>query len=420
MAMRIIVVSDQMALLEKLRAAAAECAAAWEIEPCVPGMERSFLASRAAEVVLLDDAGVCIEADLLDALRRIQPEAQLFVVTNADMRALQAHLECGADAALFADCAPRELAARLLAVGTARRCELELREVNESYSQLKAMQIQLVQAEKLAGIGRLAAGIAHEINNPLGFVAGNVEVLEKYINRYEIILDKVKNAGVFTDEACVETCREIAQFWKAKRLSRIRNDMRSLFDDTKEGLVRISNIVTGLKNFSRINQQGEKGIFDRNEGIKTTLIVARNELKYNCEVEFQEGDIPAIYVNGGQMNQVILNMLINAAHAIKEKFANEKGQITIATYQEAEFVCCSIKDNGCGMAQETLQHVFEPFFTTKAVGVGTGLGLGIAYDIVFVKHGGRIDVTSEVGEGTEFVIRLPKQSAADENQEEKI
>lgn len=419
--MKVVLVSDQERLREKLEAAAGESAQSWTIECCVPGAEKNFLAESAADLILLDDAGLRLERDLLEALRRIRPEAQLLIVVNgAGAQALGAYASCGADGVLGADCTVRELTARLLSAGSARGCELKLREVNENYSQLKAMQTQLVQAEKLAGIGRLAAGIAHEINNPLGFVAGNIEVLEKYINRYEIILDQVKNAGVFTDEACVEACKEIAQFWKAKRLSRIRNDMRSLFDDTKEGLSRISNIVTGLKTFSRINQQGEKGLFDLNEGIRTTLIVARNELKYNCEVEFEEGDVPAIYVNGGQINQVILNMLINAAHAIKEKFASEKGRISIATFQEDAFVCCSIKDNGCGMSEGTVQHIFEPFFTTKAVGVGTGLGLGIAYDIIFVKHGGSIGVTSEPGEGTEFVIRLPKQEEEAQKQEESV
>lgn len=381
----------------------------WKFFRCHKCDEKDILKTKTPQLLFLDDATAAIDANAAKIFPSHQPFLQLFAVVNRiDAKKIKTYLSYGFDTCISVEIPDNELLLKLIIAESNLPYKRELHEIRENYTQLKNVQTQLVQAEKLAGIGRLAAGIAHEINNPLGFVSGNIEVLGKYIERYEAILDLVKNADVFTDETCITTCQEIANFWKAKKVTRIRNDMRSLFEDTKEGLARISNIVAGLKNFSRINQQNEKGLFDLNEGVKTTLIVARNELKYHCEIDFTAGELPAIYVNGGQINQVILNMLINAAHAIEEKFPNGKGRITICTYEEDETVCCMIQDNGCGMDETVIEHIFEPFFTTKEIGVGTGLGLGIAYDIIYNRHRGKIAVESKPGFGTKFTIYLPK------------
>lgn len=371
------------------------------------------------DTIVKDKIGIVIFDDsyksnnyILSVLNDCELPSNVYTIVLTQLEELdriEIYIKNGADYCLKKPLNEMNLIVQLIVAKNTINDRLSNAKIEQAYSNLKDMQMRLIQAEKLAGIGRLAAGIAHEINNPLGFVSGNTEVLEKYINRYESILELLKDAKNFSDEECVKVCQEIAVLWKSKKIDRIRNDMGNLFSDTKDGLNRISVIVTGLKNFSRVNQQDEKGLFDLNDGIHTTLIVARNELKYNCEVDFQPGDIPSIFVNGGQINQVILNMLINAAYAIKEKYNKEKGNIVIKTYRENDYVCCSIKDDGCGMNESTINHIFEPFFSTKPVGVGTGLGMGIAYDYIFVKHNGIIDIKSELGKGTEFIIKLPEK-----------
>ena len=183
--------------------------------------------------------------------------------------------------------------------------------------------------------------------------------------------------------------------------------------DTREGLSRIEKIVISLKSFTRVSQFEERSLYDLNQGIETTLLIANNEIKYTTTVQFNAGQVPSVTANGGQINQVLLNILINATHAIKCKHGNEKGIIRIDTFPEDRFVCCEIHDDGCGMAEDVMKRVFEPFFTTKPVGQGTGLGLGIAYDIVVNKHGGRLEVSSTPGVGSCFRILLPMQQESD-------
>jgi len=280
-------------------------------------------------------------------------------------------------------------------------------ELQEALEKLKTTQIQMLQQEKLAGIGQLAAGVAHEVNNPLGFVAGNVDMLNKYIVRYEKIMNEVQKLKNMSADDLIKACVTFDQLWKESKIDRIRKDMTEILVDTQEGINRITNIVNGLKGFSRTNLNDEKHSSNLNEGIKTTLLVANNELKYHCDVQFEAGQLPDIYANGGQINQVLLNVILNAVYAIKEKHEEGKGTITIKTFCDDLFIVCKIEDNGCGMTEETKLRIFEPFFTTKPVGQGTGLGLGIAYDIIATKHGGKIDVESEKGIGTKFTISLP-------------
>lgn len=283
------------------------------------------------------------------------------------------------------------------------------KELEDALAKLKDTQIHLIQQEKLAGIGQLAAGVAHEINNPLGFVSSNFDIISKYINRYEKVLlevEEIKNLQSIDKEVCLQ---RVDKVWKETKIEQIKKDMTSILEDTQEGIERITKIVNGLKSFSRINKIEQMNMLNLNEEIKTTLLVAHNELKYNIDVNFIKGEIPEIYANGGQINQVILNIILNAVHAINENKKEERGLINIETYKDDMNVVCSIEDNGCGMSEVTLQRLFEPFYTTKPVGQGTGLGLSIAYDII-KKHNGTISVTSKVGIGTKFIISLPLNS----------
>lgn len=305
---------------------------------------------------------------------------------------------------------------------TARRiAETELQEknhrLNDALESLKQIQVQMIQREKLAGIGQLAAGVAHEINNPLGFVSSNFETLKKYVTRFQELLTayrqfkqevaKVGNIGLSN------LISELDSLEKNKKISLIMSDLPGLFADTGNGLERVSEIVIGLRNFSRIDAQGDFGEYDLNSGIKSSLLVARNEIKYYANVEEDLGDIPMIEAISGQMNQVLLNIIVNVAQAIKYKELKEPGLIKVKTWNDDAYVYCGVGDNGVGMTKNHLDRIFEPFFTTKPVGQGTGLGLSISYDIVVNKHGGSINVRSELGIGTALQLKLPIKHTAD-------
>lgn len=276
---------------------------------------------------------------------------------------------------------------------------------------LKQTQLQLIQQEKFAGIGHLAAGVAHEINNPLGFVLSNFETLSNYAKVYKIIIDEyteLKNCLSENNSPKIqEKLALINHLEEENNLEFITEDLEELISDSCEGLDRISKIVTSLRLFSRIDQQNDYEEYDLNEGIKNTLIIARNEIKYHAEVEENYSDIPNIKAFSSQINQVLLNIIVNAAHAIKYKNSSEFGKITINTFADNKFVYCEITDTGIGISKENLNSIFNPFFTTKPEGEGTGLGLSICYDIIVNKHKGELLAESTEGIGTKFTVKLP-------------
>jgi PAS domain S-box-containing protein len=245
---------------------------------------------------------------------------------------------------------------------------------------------QLVQADKLAAIGTLAAGVAHEINNPIGFISSNLNTMSKYVQKIQSIL--AKPTGIANEDR--------------EALGAMLTDFGDAVTESLEGTTRVRNIVADLKSFSRVDR-AEKGLTNLNEGINSTLNIVWNELKYTCKVEKDFGDIPDLLCIPNQLNQVFMNILINAGHAVK----GDQGLIKVKTWADEQDIYVSFEDNGVGIPPQNLKKIFEPFFTTKDVGKGTGLGLSLAYDIV-KKHHGRIDVWSEVGKGTRFTIVLPR------------
>jgi len=244
---------------------------------------------------------------------------------------------------------------------------------------------QLVQSDKLAAIGTLAAGVAHEINNPIGFISSNLGTMKKYLSK---VTGYLKDIGIDSTE-------------NADSLKDILDDFGDAIDESIEGADRVRKIVADLKSFSRVDKS-EMEMVNINIGLESTLNIVWNELKYTCVVEKDLGDIPDLYCLPNQLNQVFLNLLVNAGHAIN----GDDGKIVIKTWADDKSINVSIKDNGSGIPRNTLGKIFEPFFTTKEVGRGTGLGLSLTYDIV-KKHGGVIDVESEVGIGSTFTLRLP-------------
>jgi|GEM_PF-5151823 len=269
----------------------------------------------------------------------------------------------------------------------------------KSEENLKATQMQLIQSEKLAGIGQLAAGIAHEINNPVGFVSSNSETIVKY-------MEKIKELIALYERKAEN--EEVEAYKKSQKIPFVLEDLNDLLLENRDGLERISGIVKNLKDFARIDTKNEFTEIDINTCIKNTLVIAKNEIKYQVDVSLDLGETGPVFANGGEINQVLLNIIVNAVHAIASQKRTDKGQIKIRTWQEAETVFCEIKDNGPGIPENVMSRIFEPFFTTKEVGKGTGLGLSISYDIIVNKHGGSIRVDSEENEGCTFTIELPQ------------
>ncbi|MDD5298752.1 MAG: bacteriohemerythrin [Rhodocyclaceae bacterium] len=264
---------------------------------------------------------------------------------------------------------------------------------------LEEAQNQLLQSEKLAAIGQLAAGVAHEINNPVGFVTSNLGTLAQYVDKLLALVEAYENV----EEGLAERLLQEASVSLARReadLEYLRDDVRDLLKESQDGLGRVRRIVQDLKEFSHVDQ-AEWQQADLNAGIESTLNVAWNEIKYKARVDKELGVLPPVTCIPAQINQVILNILVNAAQAIESQ-----GTIFLRTGARDGWAWFEIRDTGKGMAPDVKKRIFEPFFTTKPVGKGTGLGLSLSYGIVS-KHGGRIEVDSEPGKGTTFRVWLP-------------
>ncbi|MEQ8548954.1 MAG: ATP-binding protein [Cyclobacteriaceae bacterium] len=274
--------------------------------------------------------------------------------------------------------------------------------LNQAINALKDTQGQLVHSEKMASLGQLTAGIAHEINNPINFIYNGIESLKQSLRDLSIILDLYTEYDR-TKEAT--TLSRIQALKEELQYDYLREDLDEMLVDIKEGAVRTIEIVKGLRIFSRLDEEAEKEA-NINECLDATSVLLNNKMKNRVTLKKNmDHDIPEINCFPGQLNQVFMNIISNAIQAFKDE--QEICEITISTVQTSENITISIRDNGSGMTEETKNRLFEPFYTTKPVGVGTGLGLSISYGII-EKHHGKISVISELGEGTEFLIELPK------------
>ncbi|MFY9316319.1 MAG: PAS domain S-box protein [Burkholderiales bacterium] len=268
--------------------------------------------------------------------------------------------------------------------------------------QLAATQNQLMQADKMSSVGQLAAGVAHEINNPIGYVYSNLGTLGKYIDELMGMLDTYGAA----ENELPAASPALAALQRRKEqldLAFLREDVTALMSESREGITRVKKIVQDLKDFSHADTKDEWQTAELHKGLESTLNIAHNEFKYKANVIKEYGELPEIRCLPSQLNQVFMNLMVNAAHAIKDK-----GTITLRTGLRGEEVWVEISDTGDGIPKEDLKRIFDPFFTTKPIGKGTGLGLSLSYGIV-KKHGGRIEVDSEVGKGTTFRILLPRR-----------
>ena len=301
-----------------------------------------------------------------------------------------------------------------LAADIAQREQAELEllkryaELTELNCQLHDTQEQLVQSERLASIGQLAAGVAHEINNPIGYVLSNITSLRGYLSDIFRLFDAFEalEGDRPADDPALQSVRQLKQ---AVDFDFLKEDLPALLRESEEGASRVRKIVADLKDFSHADQAQEWVWANLVSGIDSTLNVVNNEIKYKAEVVRQFSELPSVECRPSQLNQVFMNLLVNAAHAI-----TAPGRITITTAQpDAEHVQISISDTGCGMPEDVKARIFEPFFTTKPVGKGTGLGLSLSYGII-QQHRGQIEVDSAPGKGTTFRIILPvRQQAAE-------
>ncbi len=296
----------------------------------------------------------------------------------------------------------KDISERIEAERELWKTNMELAEAN---ARLRETQMIMVQQEKLASIGQLAAGVAHEINNPLGFLKSNHGMLARYFATVRSAWEEAASA----DPAALESIAQRAD------LEYVFREIGSIFAESDEGFRRIMEIVGNLKSFARTEAEAAVAPYDLNKGIESTLAVARNEVKYVAEVELDPAALPQIEAAGGEINQVLLNLLVNAAQAIAERKRGSLGRIKVETGTAGDRVYCVISDDGPGIPPELRLKIFDPFFTTKEPGKGTGLGLSISYDIVANKHKGRLTVDDAPGGGARFRFELPVRHPGSES-----
>ncbi len=287
-----------------------------------------------------------------------------------------------------------------------RRVLLRTKELSKAYQSLKESQAQLVQSEKMASLGQMVAGVAHEINTPLGYVRNNVEVTQNLFGQTKALLENYEQlvallmAETMDEDALGEQLGLVSEMSEPFREEGLLDSMQDLFKDSLYGVDQISELVMNLKDFSRLDQARTDNV-DINKCLDSALNIGKNVLKYKVTVKKLYGELPPLKCSPSQLNQVFLNLLTNAAQAIEDK-----GTIWIKTWADGGWVHVTIQDSGKGIAPEVIKKIFDPFFTTKPVGEGTGLGLSISYKIV-EQHSGQIKVASEIGKGTKFLISLP-------------
>jgi signal transduction histidine kinase len=284
----------------------------------------------------------------------------------------------------------------------------ELKETNEELSStledLKQTQSQLVESEKMASLGQLTAGIAHEINNPINFVTSNIKPLTRDIEMMFKAISVIENVGL-SNLSAVDKQKQIQEYKEELDFDYLTTEIRHLMKGINEGATRTADIVKGLRIFSRLDEDDLKRA-DINEGLESTMIIANNLLN-KIKIIKEYGDLPPVECYAGKLNQVFLNIISNAAYAVQRKYEeNTGGEIMIKTTYDEKNVFIQIKDNGTGMDAQTQKKIFEPFFTTKEVGEGTGLGMSIAYNTI-KKHNGKINICSSPGEGTKFILQIP-------------
>ncbi len=297
-----------------------------------------------------------------------------------------------------------------------RKLSASVAKMKEQNEALRKTQLQLVQKEQMASMGHLAAGVAHEINNPLGFVISNFDVIKDYIKRFETYIDYLEAKSNDTEDEPEDLYSKFSIEAFEKDLEFIRDDLIELYKDMDEGLDRVKRIVEGLRSFSRVDQLEEYEAYSLNEGIETLMVLTKNEIDGYAVLELDlQKPLPKVRAIGYQINQTLLNLFMNALDSIKEKMDKEThaGVLRVKTFQTEDFVGCTIWDNGMGIAPSKLNDIFKPFYSQSKAKSGIGLGLSISYDIIVNRHDGRLEVQSEAGEFAAFTMMIPIAQSKD-------
>lgn len=386
-----------------------ECVEAASVSEAFAQLAETEFALVIADVLMPGLSGI----ELLRKIIESYPDTAVIMVSgvNQPQRALDA-VRLGAFDYLFKPCdlsvleltVERALERRSLLLNARQyKRDLEVRnnELVHGKAQLQRLQAQIVHSEKMASLGQLAAGIAHELNNPVGFVYGNLDILSQCINDLIKLLN-FYNAASLPEEVAAGAAQIKEQIDYEASLE----DLSSIICDCRDGAERIRDIVQNLRTFSRLDEAELKKT-DIHEGIDSTVrLLSRYFSGDNITLVREYGRLPLIEAFSGQLNQVWMNLLVNAAQAVNVAGGRRGGEVRITTRANVESVIVSITDTGCGIAPEHLSRIFDPFYTTKPVGEGTGLGLSISFGIV-ERHGGKISVRTSINEGTTFTVTLP-------------
>ncbi len=288
--------------------------------------------------------------------------------------------------------------------------KIRTKELEAALAQLHESQMIIIRQEKMAGLGQLAAGIAHEVNNPLGFMMSNLRTLENYADKLGegILLGRALREAFLANDRKTAESLAAEQDWGKQdwKLDGILEDLPELLKESHEGMERVSRIVKSLRFFARESLSEQMESYDLIEGIKNTLVVAGHELRNSAKVVTCFEPVSLLNAFGGEINQVLLNLIINAAQAIRSHLQGSLGEIRIKVWESEKWVYCSIEDTGGGIREELFDKIFNPFFTTKPLGEGTGLGLSIAYGIVVNRHGGKLWAENGA-KGAIFYLALP-------------
>lgn len=389
-------------------------------EEAIQVIENNYVDVMILDVVMPGINGVDVLKFMADS-NRLDKTKILMCTSLTDKRFIKECFDLGASDYILKPLDSNEFAARISSAISEQQLKRELqqsiqimREQNEElqslYQELIETQSKLLQKEQMSSIGQLAAGIAHEINNPLGYVTSNVATLKNYLRSIKNFIGEIAPRLKENEEVGdVHQLKEkLKRLWDQQDIEFVLSDVDDIYTDIHDGLGKISFIVNSLRSFSKIDHMGDREYYDINEAIEQIILLTMGNESNDIRIETVFDAKSSVLVMGKEINQALLNILKNAIDAIK--LSKKGGHIYISTYENSNEVVCSIADDGPGISEAYLSSIFTPFFTTKEVGSGIGLGLSVSYDIIVNKHHGKLEVASEIDKGTKFIVSLPKNT----------
>lgn len=428
--MKILVVDDDRFNLTVANNFIKETSIECQVTSCNNPLEvKKLMDENNFDIILLDI--VMPGMDGTDVLKQIRsnPEydnVQILMLTSlTDSNSFKKCFEYGADDYINKPIKDVEFFARFKAAVKTRNNALMLKEMFERIKKqnkdlkelnktLKDTQFHMIQKEKLAAIGELAAGVAHEINNPLGYVGSNLEVLSNFVLRIQrmiteyrdLVQSVVANNNIMEINEINQIITNLKELETKLKVNFVLKELEEIISDSRDGVNRVSKIVKSLQNFAKTGFEDEMILNDLNIIIDEAILLLNNDLKNVASIEKKYGVIPNILCNRSQMGQVMLSLITNSLQAIRSQNRLD-GEIVIETFKEKDMVCCSITDDGPGIEESIINKIFDPFFTTKEIGSATGIGLSISYDIIVKKYNGEFNVESIPGKKTIFTFKFP-------------